>query len=129
MNHLSAEQVIKHLNLSPHPEKGYFIEKFRDRGSKSPDDRAPSTAIYYLLEGSVGYGEWHRVDAAEVWHYYAGAPLRNTRWRLRRGVAASQKPRRLDFDGNDCRSGVCREWGTTGLRRGDRGDVAEPEAK
>ena len=36
--------------------------------------RAASTAIYFLLrEGEVS--RWHRVDAAEVWHWYAGAPL------------------------------------------------------
>ena len=38
-------------------------------------DRAASTAIYYLLEASEGFSNWHRVDAVEVWHYYAGAPL------------------------------------------------------
>ena len=48
------------------------IETFRDeRGS---DGRAFSTAIYFLLQaGEVS--RWHRVDAAEIWHYHRGAPL------------------------------------------------------
>jgi uncharacterized protein len=36
--------------------------------------RAASTAIYFLLrDGEIS--RWHRVDSAEVWHWYAGAPL------------------------------------------------------
>jgi len=38
------------------------------------DERATGTAIYYLLEAGPG-SHWHRVDATEIWHYYAGAPL------------------------------------------------------
>ncbi|OAA35404.1 Cupin family protein [Metarhizium rileyi] len=72
----SAKDVITTLNLTPHPEKGYFVETFRDPVASS-DGRAPSTYIYYLLEGETGLSHWHRVlDAVEVWHYYAGAPLR-----------------------------------------------------
>ncbi|RYP88833.1 hypothetical protein DL769_000199 [Monosporascus sp. CRB-8-3] len=72
----SAQKVIEELNLSPHPEKGYFVETFRDKATSS-DGRALSTQIYYLLEGESGVSHWHRVlDAVEVWHYYAGAPLR-----------------------------------------------------
>lgn len=71
----SAQDIIQELNLKPHPEKGYFIETFRDTATDSTG-RAHSTQIYYLLEGSTGLSHWHRVtDAVEVWHYYAGAPL------------------------------------------------------
>ncbi|GAQ05047.1 hypothetical protein ALT_2368 [Aspergillus lentulus] len=71
---LSAQEVIETLNLSPHPEKGYYVETFRDRYSSN--DRSHSTCIYYLLDGESGPSRWHRVlDGAEVWHYYAGAPL------------------------------------------------------
>ncbi|EFW99982.1 cupin superfamily protein [Grosmannia clavigera kw1407] len=69
----TAKDMIAALNLAPHPEKGYYIETFRDA---SPDGRPASTCIYYLLEGASGLSRWHRVlDAVEVWHYYAGAPL------------------------------------------------------
>ncbi|PSN72625.1 cupin family protein [Corynespora cassiicola Philippines] len=70
-----AQEIIKKLNLSPHPEKGWFIETYRD-ATTNENNRSYSTAIYYLLEGSVGASHWHRVDATEVWHYYAGAPLK-----------------------------------------------------
>lgn len=74
----TAQEVIAALNLAPHPEKGHFIETFRDAHTTSaPDSRSHSTCIYYLLEGESGLSHWHRVlDATEVWHYYAGAPLR-----------------------------------------------------
>ncbi|KAI1491510.1 cupin family protein [Biscogniauxia mediterranea] len=72
----SAQEVIAALNLSPHPEKGYYIETFRDPDTSS-DKRSHSTCIYYLLEGESGLSHWHRVlDAVEVWHHYAGAPMR-----------------------------------------------------
>lgn len=71
----TAQQIIAELKLKPHPEKGYFIETFRDSATDSTG-RAHSTQIYYLLEGESGLSHWHRVtDAVEVWHYYAGAPL------------------------------------------------------
>jgi predicted cupin superfamily sugar epimerase len=69
-----AEAVIARLGLMRHPEGGWFRETFRD-ASLTAGTRAASTAIYYLLQaGEVA--RWHRVDAAEVWHWYAGAPLR-----------------------------------------------------
>jgi uncharacterized protein len=69
---LTADEIIAHLKLGPHPEGGYFRETFRDEpGHKG---RAHSTAILYLLRaGEVS--RWHRVDAAEMWHWYGGAPL------------------------------------------------------
>ncbi|KAF6784865.1 phosphotransferase enzyme family protein [Colletotrichum sojae] len=70
----TAQEVVDKLGLIPNPEKGYFIESFRDPDTTA-GNRSVSTAIYYLLESSVGPSIWHRVDAAEVWHYYAGAPL------------------------------------------------------
>jgi hypothetical protein len=71
-----ADRLIKLLNLAPHPEGGHFRETFRDSGSRDgePAGRSHSTAIYFLLKaGEVS--RWHRVDAAEVWHFYRGAPL------------------------------------------------------
>lgn len=68
---LSADAIVDMLDMQPHPEGGYFVETFRDAGGGA---RAHSTAIYYLLrEGERSH--WHRVDAAEVWHWYAGGPL------------------------------------------------------
>jgi hypothetical protein len=69
---LSAEAVIRLLDLAPHPEGGHFRETFRD--PRVIEGRSASTAIYYLLAAGET-SEWHRVDAAETWHFYAGAPL------------------------------------------------------
>jgi hypothetical protein len=72
----TAQEIIKELKLEPHPEKGFFIETFRDPKTDA-NNRALSTQIYYLLEGEAGPSHWHRVsDAVEVWHYYGGAPLK-----------------------------------------------------
>ena len=70
---IDADAIIRLLDLTPHPEGGYFRETFRDCLSDAAG-RAASTAIYFLLkEGQIS--RWHRVDAVEVWHWYAGAPL------------------------------------------------------
>jgi predicted cupin superfamily sugar epimerase len=70
---LTANEIIAHLGLKPHPEGGYFKETFRD--AEGHKGRAHSTAILYLLRaGEVS--RWHRVDAAEMWHWYGGAPLK-----------------------------------------------------
>jgi len=70
---LTADDVIRLLDLRPHPEGGHFRETFRDRRQVG-DDRAASTAIYFLLARGER-SHWHRVDAVETWHWYAGAPL------------------------------------------------------
>lgn len=74
MTTISADDVIRLLKLHPHPERGHYRETFRDDPSGT-DGRAASTAIYYLLANDE-ISRWHRVDAAEIWHWYAGAPLR-----------------------------------------------------
>lgn len=66
-----ADRLIKLLKLVPHPEGGHFRETFRDA---APSGRSHSTAIYFLLKAGE-MSRWHRVDAAEVWHFYRGAPL------------------------------------------------------
>ena len=69
---LSAADVIRLLALEPHPEGGHYRETFRD--PRTVDGRAISTAIYFLLARGQR-SHWHRIDAVEVWHHYAGAPL------------------------------------------------------
>lgn len=68
----SAAEIIAQLELKPHPEGGHYRETFRDQ--RQTDGRAVSTAIYFLLARGER-SHWHRVDAAEGWHYYSGAPL------------------------------------------------------
>ena len=70
---LTAGEIIRLLGLAPHPEGGHFRETFRD-GRTVEGGRAASTAIYFLLARGER-SHWHRIDAVEVWHYYAGAAL------------------------------------------------------
>jgi uncharacterized protein len=72
----SAAEIIRLLDLQPHPEGGHFRETFRDPAQDSRG-RAVSTLIYFLLEQGQ-LSRWHKVDATEVWHFYAGAPLEIT---------------------------------------------------
>jgi predicted cupin superfamily sugar epimerase len=70
---LTAAEIVRRLGLVPHPEGGHYRETFRD-ARLVDGTRAASTAIYFLL----AHGErshWHRIDAVEVWHFHAGAPL------------------------------------------------------
>ncbi|MBI3701215.1 MAG: cupin domain-containing protein [Afipia sp.] len=73
MSRLTATDIIRLLDLKPHPEGGHFRETFRD-ARYAGDGRAASTAIYFLLSRGER-SHWHRVDAAEVWHFYAGSVL------------------------------------------------------
>lgn len=70
---MTAEEIIALLELRPHPEGGHYRETFRD-GRLLQCGRAASTAIYFLLKAGES-SRWHRVDAVEIWHWYAGAVL------------------------------------------------------
>jgi hypothetical protein len=70
----TAADIVRLLELAPHPEGGHFRETFRDT-RRFDGERAASTAIYFLLARGER-SHWHRIDAAETWHFYAGAPLR-----------------------------------------------------
>jgi len=67
---LTADELISRLGLRPHPEGGHFVETFRAPGA----GRTSGTAIYFLLKAGER-SHWHKVDADEIWHHYAGAPL------------------------------------------------------
>jgi hypothetical protein len=69
----SAADIIRKLDLKPHPEGGHYRETFRD--THQVDGRAASTAILFLLARGER-SHWHRIDAVEIWHYHAGAPLK-----------------------------------------------------
>jgi predicted cupin superfamily sugar epimerase len=69
----AAADIIARLELKPHPEGGHFRETFRDTRVDA-NGRPVSTAIYFLLARGER-SHWHRIDAVEVWHFYAGSPL------------------------------------------------------
>ncbi|QDG75160.1 cupin domain-containing protein [Labrenzia sp. PHM005] len=68
-----ADQIKDLLKLQPHPEGGFYAETFRDDVTDA-NGRAASTLIYFLLPEGV-LSRWHKVDAVETWHFYAGSPL------------------------------------------------------
>ena len=69
---MTADEVIRRLALSPHPEGGWYRETWRDQPSGG--GRGASTAIYFLLRAGER-SHWHRIDATEIWHHYAGSAL------------------------------------------------------
>jgi uncharacterized protein len=73
MRELSAADVIRLLDLRPHPEGGHYRETFRDP-RQNTNGRSLSTAIYFLLAAGER-SHWHRIDAVEIWHWHAGAAL------------------------------------------------------
>jgi len=69
---MTANEIIAMLDLAPHPEGGWYRETWR--ADADAGDRAAGTSIYFLLAAEQ-FSHWHRVDAVEIWHWYAGAPL------------------------------------------------------
>ncbi|MCX2724920.1 cupin domain-containing protein [Roseibium salinum] len=70
---MTADEVVALLKMQPHPEGGFYAETFRDPVTDDTG-RAASTLIYFLLPEGV-LSRWHKVDAVETWHWYAGSPL------------------------------------------------------
>ena len=103
---LTAVEIIRLLDLKPHPEGGHYRQTFRDSltyaSPQTGEDRvgtarAASTAIYFLLARGER-SHWHRVDAVEIWHWHAGAPLEFE-------IAAASGPRERIMLGNDLVAG------------------------
>ena len=69
---MTAEEIIERLELEPHPEGGWYRQTWA--AEAAPGERASGTCIHFLLRRGER-SHWHRVDAAEIWHFYAGAPL------------------------------------------------------
>jgi predicted cupin superfamily sugar epimerase len=68
----TAKLLIETLSLAPHPEGGWYRETYRHHPAEG--GRGSLTLIYFLLvEGRPS--AWHRIDAVESWHHYAGAAL------------------------------------------------------
>jgi predicted cupin superfamily sugar epimerase len=77
-----ADYWIEKLNLTIHPEGGYFAETYRSRELFDelhlPDrylgDRPFSTAIYFLVKSNQ-YSAFHRLLSDEIWHFFTGSSL------------------------------------------------------
>jgi predicted cupin superfamily sugar epimerase len=71
-DHDTVQRIITQLGLNPHPEGGWFVETWRHNPGNGR--RGAGSAIYFLLAGEE-VSRWHRIDATELWHFYAGDPL------------------------------------------------------
>ena len=78
----TAGQIVELLELQRHPEGGFYRETWI---GPMAGGRASGTSIYYLLPESQS-SRWHRIDATEIWHHYAGAPLVLSTWTDGRAV-------------------------------------------
>ena len=95
-----ADRIIKQLSLAPHPEGGHYRQTWAAEGPGRPS----GTCIYFLLKAGET-SHWHRVDAAEIWHFYTGAPLvlsvsptdsgPRRDLRLGPGLASGEEPQRI----------------------------------
>ena len=71
---MTAGQVIRFLDLKPHPEGGYYRETYRSSAILPGTGKTHSTAIYYLLvPGEVS--RLHRITSDEIFHFYLGDPV------------------------------------------------------
>jgi predicted cupin superfamily sugar epimerase len=79
----SMETIIQELDLSPHPEGGYFRETYRSTGAISEaeldgpyeGERNFATSIYFLLHSET-FSAFHKIHQDEQWHFYMGEPIK-----------------------------------------------------
>lgn len=79
---MTADEIVKLLQLQPHPEGGFYKETYRSTDSipsqalpaNFKGDRAYSTAIYFLLQQG-DYSAFHKIESDECWHFYEGGTL------------------------------------------------------
>ena len=73
-----AAHLIESLQLSPHPEGGWYRQVHRSENVVQPnDDRGPRraiTAIYFLLRRGERSAP-HRVRSDEIWTFLEGDPI------------------------------------------------------
>ncbi len=74
---MTAQEIIKHLQLTAHPEGGYYTETYRCAEAilnRNGDQRNTSTAIYFLLNDN-DVSNLHRIQSDELWFFHQGEPL------------------------------------------------------
>lgn len=69
---MTADDIIARFDLTPHPEGGFYRQTWVAEAHEG--HRPAGTAILFLLRNGQK-SHWHKVDAAEIWHFHAGAPL------------------------------------------------------
>ena len=79
---MTAEDIIEHLQLTPHPEGGFYREVYQSENfieltclpGAFNGKRRLSTSTYYLLRMG-DFSAFHRIKSDEIWHYYAGGNI------------------------------------------------------
>lgn len=99
---MDPDTIISTLGMRAHPEGGWYTETWA--ADAAPGTRPTGTAIYFLLRAGET-SAWHRVDAAEAWHFYAGAPLE-----LRMADGDGHGPARAYTLGTDLATGARPQW-------------------
>jgi predicted cupin superfamily sugar epimerase len=69
---VDAREIIRLLDLRPHPEGGFYRETWGTRTKLA--GKPAGTSIYYLLRKNE-VSRWHRVPSDRSWQWCAGAPL------------------------------------------------------
>ncbi|MEB3326773.1 MAG: cupin domain-containing protein [Synechococcus sp.] len=102
---VSAAELIRQLQLLPHPEGGHFRETYRSSLMlQTPwGPRSASTAIHYLLRAGE-WSCWHRLRSDEAWHHHDGGSLllyainpdgNAQQWRLGLDLTAGERPQHV----------------------------------
>lgn len=76
------QEIIKSLDLQPHPEGGYYKETYRSEGVINIDsldknysgERNYSTSIYFLLT-SNDFSAFHKINQDEIWYFHEGSSI------------------------------------------------------
>jgi predicted cupin superfamily sugar epimerase len=79
---MTAADLIRILDLRPHPEGGWYREIYRSDEHVNREHlparysgaRAFATSIYYLLEAGQ-FSAFHRLRSDEIWYHHAGGDL------------------------------------------------------
>lgn len=70
---MNAKELIDSLELSPHPEGGYYRRIYSSQENHS-EGRKLISSIHYLLEGE-GFSAFHSLDSTELWFFHSGEPI------------------------------------------------------
>ncbi len=66
-------EIVEGLGMRPHPEGGWYVERWRAAPDRDGGRPAASAILFLLARGERSH--WHRVDAAEIWQWSAGEPI------------------------------------------------------
>ena len=70
-----TEQLIKHLDLEPHVQGGYFKRSYCAKVLlNNKPEQSIASSIYYLLTANSRVGHFHK-NKSDILHFYHGVGL------------------------------------------------------